>query len=269
MRKKYAVIALSGGMDSTSLLLKLLVKGYKVKAISFNYGQKHSIELKLAKELCGFLENKGFDVSHNLVELKGLDHLLTSSLIIGGNDVPEGHYEEEAMKETFVPNRNKIFSSLIQAVALSIANECKETVLIALGIHAGDHAIYPDCRQSFRDIDYEAFREGNWGSENVNYYTPYINLSKKEVLSDGLDSCESLGLDFKEVYAKTMTSYKPLQIDGIWYSDYKSSSSIERIEAFIELEIQDPVLYADNFGVKSWDCVSKHAQRVISSYKEE
>ena len=74
----------------------------------------------------------------------------------GGDDVPEGHYENDNMKETVVPNRNKIFSSIIQAVALSIANE-KDACDIALGIHAGDHAVYPDCRQEFRDADYQAF----------------------------------------------------------------------------------------------------------------
>ena len=267
MSEKYAVISLSGGMDSTSLLLRLLSKGYRVNAISCDYGQKHSIELKLANELCSFLANQGLDVSHNLLQLKGLGQLLSSSLITRGKDIPEGHYEEEAMKETFVPNRNKIFSSLTQAVALSIANDRDENVLIALGIHAGDHAIYPDCRQSFINLDYEAFREGNWGSENVKYYTPYINLSKQEVLFDGLNSCKSLGLNFKDVYSKTMTSYKPLLIDGIWYSDYKSSSSIERIEAFLALGIQDPVLYADDFGIQSWDYVSRYAQSIISTYK--
>ena len=83
--------------------------------------------------------------------------MLNSALVEGGDEVPEGHYEQENMKETVVPNRNKIFSSLIQAVALSIANEKNTEVHIAMGIHAGDHAIYPDCRQEFRDADYTAF----------------------------------------------------------------------------------------------------------------
>jgi 7-cyano-7-deazaguanine synthase len=73
------------------------------------------------------------------------------------DEVPEGHYAEENMKATVVPNRNKIFSSIIQAVALSIAESKDCNVDIAMGIHAGDHSIYPDCRQEFRDIDYEAF----------------------------------------------------------------------------------------------------------------
>jgi 7-cyano-7-deazaguanine synthase in queuosine biosynthesis len=90
--------------------------------------------------------------------------------------VPEGHYEEENMKATVVPNRNKIFASITQAVALSVATSTKEKTDIALGIHAGDHAIYPDCRQEWRDADDHAFRMGNWDSELVGYYTPYLKL---------------------------------------------------------------------------------------------
>ena len=92
-----------------------------------------------------------------LIKLDGLAPMLNSALVEGGDEVPEGHYEQENMKETVVPNRNKIFSSLIQAVALSIANEKNTKVHIAMGIHAGDHAIYPDCRQEFRDADYTGF----------------------------------------------------------------------------------------------------------------
>jgi 7-cyano-7-deazaguanine synthase len=104
-----------------------------------------------------------------------LSQLLNSALVTGGEEVPEGHYAEENMKATVVPNRNKIFSSIIQAVALSIAESKNCNVDIAMGIHAGDFSIYPDCRQEFRDIDYEAFVAGNWGAEKVKYYTPYIH----------------------------------------------------------------------------------------------
>ena len=86
------------------------------------------------------------------------------------------------MKDTVVPNRNKMFSSIIQAVALSIANEKNCEVEIAMGIHAGDHAIYPDCRQEFRDADYNAFIEGNWDADKVTYYTPYLKGDKYDIL---------------------------------------------------------------------------------------
>jgi len=152
------------------------------------------------------------------------------------------------MKETVVPNRNKIFSSLIQAVALSIATKGgKQEVAIAMGVHAGDFAVYPDCREEFRVADFEAFKMGNWDSELVSFYTPYMEVTKFEILQDGLKSCEILGLDFDEVYKRTNTSYKPIFIKdsfdsegnviewGRWYSDYKSAASVERIEAFLKL----------------------------------
>jgi 7-cyano-7-deazaguanine synthase len=138
--------------------------------------------------------------------------LLDSALVTGGEDVPEGHYAEDNMKATVVPNRNKIFASIIQAVALSIANKTEENTDIALGIHAGDHSIYPDCRQEFRDADDDAFRLGNWEAERVNYWTPYLLGDKFTILQDGEILCEKLGLDFDEVYKRTMTSYKPIKI---------------------------------------------------------
>jgi 7-cyano-7-deazaguanine synthase len=118
------------------------------------------------------------------------------------------------MKATVVPNRNKIFASITQAVALSVATTKKESTDIALGIHAGDHSIYPDCRQEFRDADDHAFRVGNWDSELVGYWTPYLEGDKFTILQDGEVLCDKLGLDFNEVYSRTNTSYKPIYIVG-------------------------------------------------------
>ena len=100
------------------------------------------------------------------------------------------------MKATVVPNRNKIFASITQAVALSVANKTGENCDIALGIHAGDHAIYPDCRQEFRDADDAAFRIGNWEADKVGYFTPYLEGDKFTILQDGEVLCEDLGLEF-------------------------------------------------------------------------
>jgi 7-cyano-7-deazaguanine synthase len=179
------------------------------------------------------------------------------------------------MKATVVPNRNKIFSSIIQAVALSIAEQKGTDCAIAMGIHAGDHAIYPDCRQEFRDIDFEAFKSGNWGAEKVYHYTPYLSGDKYSILEDGANCCECLGLDFNEVYSRTNTSYKPIWIPyethafkgGKWYSDYKSASSVERIEAFMKLGKPDPVAYADETGPVSWDTVIEHVKQTIENYE--
>jgi 7-cyano-7-deazaguanine synthase len=174
---------------------------------------------------------------------------------------------------------------LIQAAALSVATKGdKQEVAIAMGIHAGDHAIYPDCRQEFRDADFEAFKIGNWDSELVSVYTPYLDGNKFTILEDGLACCESLGLDFDQVYKRTNTSYKPIFIPamthtdsitgevkaltevGTWYSDYKSAASVERIEAFIRLGRPDPVAYADETGPVSWETAERHVKTVLAEY---
>jgi len=273
---KQAVLSLSGGMDSSTLLLHLLANGYEVTALGFDYGQKHHVELERAKSLVAYLNEKGQPVKHQIIKLDGLQNLLHSALVTGGNDVPEGHYEQDNMKETVVPNRNKIFASLIQAVALSIATKGdKQEVAIAMGLHQGDHAIYPDCRQEFRDADFEAFKIGNWDSELVSVYTPYLDGNKFTILEDGLACCEQLGLDFDEVYKRTNTSYKPIkhyyrpEKDKFkWYSDYKSAASVERIEAFIRLGRPDPVEYADEKGPVTWEVAKAAVEKVLAEYAE-
>lgn len=268
---KQAVLSLSGGMDSSSLLIHLLAQDYQVTALSFNYGQKHVVELQKAKKLVKYLQKKGLPVTHNIITLDGLQPLLDSTLVVGGKEVPEGHYADENMKDTVVPNRNKMFSSILQAVALSISKSKPDefggysAVAIAMGIHAGDHAIYPDCRQEFRDADYQAFQIGNWWAERVKYYTPYLSFTKFDILKDGLISCKILGLSFKQVYKNTNTSYKPIQIGKKWYADYKSAASVERIEAFTKLKIKDPALYADETGPVEWETAKNHAEKILAN----
>lgn len=269
---KQAVLSLSGGMDSSTLLLRLLADGYEVTALSFDYGQKHKVELERAKALVQYLNSQvphfGYPVIRfQVIKLDGLAQLLNSALVTGGADVPEGHYAEENMKATVVPNRNKIFSSIIQAVALSIAEQKNTTCAIALGVHSGDHAIYPDCREEFRDADFEAFKSGNWGADKVSLYTPYLKSTKFGILRDGEKCCDQMHIDFDSVYEKTNTSYKPIQIDGKWYSDYKSASSVERVEAFIKLGRKDPVQYADEGGPVTWEQVVEHVKNILSKHE--
>jgi 7-cyano-7-deazaguanine synthase len=313
--KKHVVLSLSGGMDSSTLLLRCLKEYYTCTVISFDYGQKHRVELERAQSLVDYInetltkvsfedETKlrddllsihGIDsnefnsmvnkvkqtngsVKYQVIKLDGLSPLLNSALVTGGDEVPEGHYAEENMKATVVPNRNKIFASITQAVALSIADKTGEQCDIAMGIHSGDHSIYPDCRQEFRDADDHAFRVGNWGSEKVGYFTPYLEGDKFTILQDGESLCEELGLDFNEVYSRTNTSYKPIyheiayeledeiiEVKG-WFSDYKSASSVERVEAFIKLGRPDPVLYADEFGPVSWNHVVTEVTKVLENH---
>jgi 7-cyano-7-deazaguanine synthase len=298
-KTKQAVLSLSGGMDSSTLLLHLLSKGYEVTALSFDYGQKHKIELERASELVNYInhtiDNLDFDkkiqwvmrnrdielenlyvteaannmtqIKHQIIKLDGLSQLLNSSLVEGGTEVPEGHYEQDNMKETVVPNRNKIFSSIVQAVALSIADKNETNCVIALGLHSGDHTIYPDTTEEFRLADLNAFKIGNWGSDKVDFYTPYMESNKFGILQDGEKCCKQLDLDFNEIYKRTNTSYKPMKHNGVWYSDYKSASSVERIEAFIKLGLPDPVEYADEIGPVTWEVAKKHVEQILDSHK--
>jgi len=279
--KKNVVVSLSGGMDSSTLLLRCLSEYDNVTALSFDYGQKHNVELERAQQLVDYVNENSVEfktdlsaspvvakvkygkIKYQVIKLDGLVNLLDSNLVEGGDDVPEGHYEEENMVATVVPNRNKIFASITQAVALSIANKTEETCDIALGIHAGDHAIYPDCRQEFRDADDTAFRMGNWNSETVGYFTPYLETDKFGILQDGQTLVKDLGIDFNEVYRRTNTSYKPFPSGN---SDYKSASSVERIEAFIKLGVNDPVQYEDETGPVDYEVAKSHVEQLLAAH---
>ena len=260
---KNVVISLSGGMDSSTLLLRCLSNYDNVTAISFDYGQKHKVELERAQSLVNYLNDNGQSIKYQVIRLDGLVNLLNSALTEGGDDVPEGHYEEDNMKATVVPNRNKIFASLVQAVALSEAMSNGNDTDIALGIHAGDHAIYPDCRQEFRDADDAAFRIGNWEADKVGYFTPYLKTDKLGILKDGQVLIKELGIQFDEVYKRTNTSYKPFPSGN---SDYKSASSVERIEAFIDLGVDDPVQYEDETGPVDYSIAKAHVEKLLAEF---
>ena len=321
---KHVVISLSGGMDSSTLLLRCLKEYDTVTAISFDYGQKHRVELERAQSLVDYINETKIKVTGNLdqiqndllkfhgitpedfsdmikevkceaspinyrqIKLDGLSDLLNSTLVTGGEDVPEGHYAEENMRQTVVPNRNKIFASIVQAVALSISDKTGEGCDIALGIHSGDHAVYPDTTEEFRQADLHAFRIGNWNSDSVGFFAPYMEGDKFTILQDGEMLCKELGLDFDEVYSRTNTSYKPILIEeyiesdievlgtkqifstGLckWYSDYKSASSVERVEAFIKLGRPDPVGYADENGPITWEHVVNEVTKVLETHNQ-
>lgn len=251
--KKLAVLSLSGGMDSTSLLIKLLREGFSVECIGFNYGQKHVVELEKADLNIEYLQNIGFNVHFSVCDLSSIMKSFESSLLNSNiQDIPEGHYEEENMKSTVVPNRNAIFSSIIYGKALSISIKEKNKVSICMGVHSGDHAIYPDCRPEFHELLNKAFEVGNWGSELIDYYTPYMSFNKTDILKDCYDNCKILNLDFYHIMKNTNTSYNP---DKEGKSSGTSGADIERIEAFINLGLKDPIEYTH-----SWDKVVKNAK---------
>lgn len=252
------LMALSGGMDSTALLLRMLARGNSVTCISYNYGQRHIVELERAQNNIEYLASKGYAVNHIVVDLSSAMSSFASTLTDSSTDVPEGHYEEEQMKQTVVPNRNAIFTSILYGHALSISTIENCDVSLSLGVHSGDHAIYPDCRPEFYNQLMHALVTGNWGSERVSIDLPYIDSDKVGILRDALDSCQVLGLNFDIVFANTNTSYSP---DSEGRSSGKTGSDVERILAFHSIGRVDPVEYVDD-----WATVLEHALKIEKEY---
>lgn len=216
MRK--CVLIYSGGMDSFTLLNELQMGGYEVHALSFNYGQRHSKELTYAKAACD-----GLGITHKIVDVSSINQLMQGSSLTSDVAVPEGHYEEESMKATVVPNRNMIFLSLATAYAVSI-----EAGEVFIGAHAGDHAIYPDCRPDFITMMSHVTRIANY--RPVEILAPYIYFTKGQIAGIGKD----LGID----YGQAWTCY-----NGREKACGKCGACQERIEAMAEAEIIDPMEY--------------------------
>jgi 7-cyano-7-deazaguanine synthase len=212
------VVIYSGGMDSFTLLNEALVQGKRVYALSFNYGQKHSKELHYAQKVC---EDLG--LPHKIVDITAINQLLLGSSLTDDIEIPEGHYEEESMKSTIVPNRNMVMLSLAIAYAVSIKAEA-----VYYGAHHGDHAIYPDCRPEFVEKMAAVSKIANY--EPIDILAPFLELSKSEILSKGL----AMSLD----YAKTWTCY-----NGREKACGRCGACQERLEAFQLNGLIDPIRY--------------------------
>ena len=256
-----AVICLSGGMDSTSLLMNLLAEGRSVYGLSFDYGQKHRIELQRLRSNLDYLDARGLPVDCQTLDISVLGELFHSALTNENWEVPTGHYEQDNMKATVVPNRNAIFASIAYGYALSVALRTNSHVDFCLGVHSGDHAIYPDCRPEFYDAIYHAFTIGNWDSDKVRLHLPYLDLNKTKILQDASRSIEQLNLDFDTVFKNTCTSYQPSE-DG--RSHGLTGSDVERILAFHEIGRSDPIEY-----VQPWNVVLEQALAMEKSHQAE
>ncbi len=218
MAKQKAVVIFSGGMDSFTLLNKVIKEGFEVYALTFDYGQKQVKEVQIAKTVC-----ESLSVPHKILDISAINQLMQSSSLIGSEDIPEGHYESEQMKSTVVPNRNMILLSLAIAYAVDI-----KAGKVYYGAHSGDHAIYPDCRPEFVHKMNEVAGIANY--EHVSIETPYLNSTKGEILKDGI----SMGLS----YEYTWTCY-----NGREKACGKCGACVERLEAFADNQICDPVEY--------------------------
>jgi 7-cyano-7-deazaguanine synthase len=221
------ILLFSGGLDSTVLLWKLKPN---VKCLSFNYGQLHSKELDHAVEIARIV-----GVEHQIVNLSPMghdqliDHVSVSELIAAGSltgqePVPEGHYAAGSMKTTIVPNRNMIMLSI--AVGWAVATHSKEVHWAA---HAGDHAIYPDCRPNFFQMMREAIHFGNEWTP-VELKAPFINMTKREIVNQG----RALNVPFELTWSCYKGESKPCGRCG---------TCVERLEAFLLNDIPDPLEY--------------------------
>jgi len=255
------VLCLSGGMDSTSLLLHLLAKGVTVRALSYDYGQKHRFELQRVEAQLAYLAECGYRVEHRIVDLAVLGPLFDSALTDPDRPIPEGHYENASMRQTVVPNRNAIFASIAYGYALSTAQKSGDRVALGLGVHAGDHAIYPDCRPEFYAALHRAFEVGNWDADRVRLYLPFLQGDKETILRDAERSIEQLGLDFERVFRNTLTSYDP---DPLGRSSGRTGADVERILAFHAIGRPDPVDY-----VASWPEVLAWALECRREFESE
>lgn len=219
MHSKKTILIYSGGMDSTVLLYALLRENYTVRCLSIDYGQKHKKELSAASEICSQL-----DLEHKVIDLSSIKQLFEqSSLINPEKPIPEGHYEQENMKATVVPNRNMILLSLATAWAIST-----ESQFVSYAAHAGDHAIYPDCRESFAQSINEAMQLCDWHS--VQLHRPFVHLTKADI-------CK-LGSELEVPFEMTWSCYK-----GGDLHCGRCSTCIERREAFHLAQVKDPTTY--------------------------
>jgi 7-cyano-7-deazaguanine synthase len=224
---KKAVIIYSGGMDSTVLLYQLLAEGFEVKALSFDYGQRHIRETLAARAICELVK-----VPHEVVDLSALAKLLPgSSQTDESVPVPEGHYAAENMKLTVVPNRNMIMLSVACAHALAM-----EYGWVAFGAHAGDHTIYPDCRPEFVHAMNKTMSKADW--KQVSIVAPFIFMDKGDIAKRGHELCVPFEL--------TWTCYK-----GEHKHCGKCGACQERKEAFQKFRIMDPTDYHMDTDLKA------------------
>lgn len=218
-----AVAIVSGGMDSVTLAHWLKAEGYDLELVSFDYGQRHRRELECAKHQAELL-GAGLTV----IDISGIRPLLKGSALTDDVEVPHGHYEAETMRATVVPNRNAIMLSIAWGLACS-----SEADVLACGVHAGDHFIYPDCRPEFIKELGQALLNGTVGHrrEGLSLIAPFVDKSKTDIAAIGGE----LGVDF----AQTWTCYEGGEVHC-----GRCGACTERREAFRDSGVADPTIYA-------------------------
>jgi len=217
------LVSLSGGMDSATVL-SLAIERYgkdEVGVVLFDYGSKHN---KFERQAAlAQIDHHGIgDVF--LIPLQSIFSHIKSNLLMDGGDIPEGHYEHESMKLTVVPGRNTIFNSILMGIAQSEGAE-----YVSVGIHAGDHAIYPDCRPEYYRAMQKVFAEAT--EDKVRLLAPFLDYNKAGILG--------IGFEIGTPYHLTRTCYKHQEL-----SCGKCGACQERLEAFRKVGKLDPIKYA-------------------------
>src|SRR6056300_1545438 len=216
-----ALVLFSGGLDSTVLAAQLLADGAETRLLSIDYGQRHAKELQQAEKIA-----EALGLPHRILRLPDLGPLLGgSSLTDDQVELPEGHYAEESMKATVVPNRNMILLALAGGHALSLSFDT-----IAYAAHAGDHTIYPDCRPEFADAMDTALSLADWNT--LSLHRPFVDMTKSDLVSLGAELDAPLHL--------TWSCYAGNEIHC-----GKCGTCVERKEAFALAKIPDPTKYEE------------------------
>ena len=223
-----AILICSGGLDSVTAAYYLNDIGYDLNIISFDYGQRHVKELKCARCCAETLR-----VKYDVIDLTSLGPLLSGSALTDNNvEVPDGHYEEESMKATIVPNRNAIMLSIAFAIAQS-----RDAEYVAAAFHTGDHHIYPDCRAEFTDVFSTMQKVSQEGLCKIDLLTPFLSSSKTNVAYHA----GRLGVPV----SNTWSCYK-----GGHYHCGTCGTCTERIESLAEAGVYDGTYYeSENIDV--------------------
>lgn len=245
-----AIISLSGGLDSTMLLMQLLAEGYEIRAYSFDYGQKHDIELKKVKKNIKFLQAKGLPVTHQIINVRDCFSDSASSLAKGGDEIPKGDYSVENQSSTVVENRNIIFSAIIYGKALAWSKKTGDDVKITLGIHAGDHSVYPDTTQESFEAAKHCYEISNWGSEKVEYVAPFVNLEKHELLAAGINGMAVMGFKMSEINRVLRNTHSCYDPNEKGESCGECGTCKERLGAFEKIGKKDPIKYKTSFNIR-------------------
>lgn len=219
------VAIVSGGMDSAVLAHHLRAEGWSLRLLSFDYGQRHVKELDHARKLAAAV-----GASHELVDLRSTGALLAgSALTDAAVDVPEGHYTDESMRATVVANRNAIFVQVAVGVAVA-----EGAAAVALGIHAGDHPIYPDCRPAFVEAAEQLALVANEGfvADGFHLLAPFLYSTKADIARRGAE----LGVAFEDTWSCYAGGERHCGRCG---------TCVERREAFALAGVPDPTAYED------------------------